>query len=48
MVIIKSKAVPYLWWLVAGFAHRRPEFERKSNHMGFVVNKVALRQVFSE
>jgi hypothetical protein len=35
-------------WSVAGFPPRRPGFEPGSGHVGFVVNKVALRQVFSE
>jgi hypothetical protein len=34
--------------LVAGFPVRRPGFEGRSGHVGFVVNKVALGQVFSE
>jgi hypothetical protein len=39
-------AVPWLRWLVAGFSPRRPELAPSSVHVGFVVNKVALRQVF--
>jgi hypothetical protein len=34
--------------LVAGFPPRRPGFYPRSGHVGFVVDKVALRQVFSE
>jgi hypothetical protein len=34
--------------LVAGFPPRRPWFEPGSDHVGFVVDKVALGQVFSE
>jgi hypothetical protein len=34
--------------LVAGFPPRRPRFEPGSGHVGFVVDKVALGQVFSE
>jgi hypothetical protein len=34
--------------LVAGFQPRRPGFEPTSGHVGFVVDKVALGQVFSE
>jgi hypothetical protein len=34
--------------LVAGFPPRRPGFEPGSGHVGFVVDKVALGQVFSE
>jgi hypothetical protein len=39
-----SKVVPWLRWLVAGISPRRPG----SIHVGFVVDKVALGQVFSE
>jgi hypothetical protein len=42
------KAVPYLRPLVANFPPRRPGFEPRSGHVGFVVDKVALGQVFSE
>jgi hypothetical protein len=34
--------------LVAGFPPRRPGFEPGSGHVGFVVDKVALEEVFSE
>jgi hypothetical protein len=34
--------------LVAGFPQRRSEFEPKSCHVGFVVDKVDLGQVSSE
>jgi hypothetical protein len=34
--------------LVAGFPPRRPGFDPRSDHVGFVVDKVALGQVFSE
>jgi hypothetical protein len=34
--------------LVAGFPTWRPKFEPKTSHVGFVVDKVALGQVFSE
>jgi hypothetical protein len=40
--------VPYIRWLVAGFPPRRPGFYHKSSNMGFVVDKVALWQVFSQ
>jgi hypothetical protein len=39
---------PYLKQLVAGFPPRRPEFDPGSGQVGFVVDKVALGQVFSE
>jgi hypothetical protein len=36
-------------WLVAGYpSRRRPRFESVSGHVGFVVDKAALRQVLSE
>jgi hypothetical protein len=41
-------AVPYLRRLVAGFPLRRPGFDPRSGHVGFVLYKVALWQVFSE
>jgi hypothetical protein len=42
------EAVPYLRRLVAGFPPRLPRFDPRSGHVGFVVDKVALGQVFSE
>jgi hypothetical protein len=39
-------AVPWLRRLVAGLSPRRPGFNPGSVHMGFVVDKVALGQVF--
>jgi hypothetical protein len=39
-------AVPYLRELVAGFPPRRPGFEPWSGHVGFLVHKVALGQIF--
>jgi hypothetical protein len=42
------QAVPELRRLVAGFPSRRPGFEQASAHVVFVVDKVALGQVFSE
>jgi hypothetical protein len=44
----RNKAAPYLKRLVAGFPPRRPGFKPGSSHVGFVVDKVALEQVFSE
>jgi hypothetical protein len=41
-------SVPQLRRLLAGFTLRRPGFDPESGHMGFVVDKVALKQVFSE
>jgi hypothetical protein len=41
-----SKAVPWLRWLVAGLSLRRPGLAPGSIHVGFVVGKVALGQVF--
>jgi hypothetical protein len=47
-VLIKSdlKAVPWLRRLVAGLSPRRLGFDPGSVHVGFMVNKVALGQVF--
>jgi hypothetical protein len=45
---IHIKAVSQLRRLVAGFPQRRPGFELRSDHVGFVVDKVKLEQVFSE
>jgi hypothetical protein len=39
-------AVPWLRRLVAGLPPRRPVFNPGSVHVGFVVDKVALAQVF--
>jgi hypothetical protein len=44
----QESAVPYLRRLVAGVPQRRPGFDPRSGHVGFVVDKVALGQVFSE
>jgi hypothetical protein len=41
-------AVPWLRRIVAGFPPRRPGFDSVSGHVGFVVDKVALGQVFFE
>jgi hypothetical protein len=37
-----------LGWLVAGFPPQRPRFEPRSDNVRFVVDKVALGQVFSK
>jgi hypothetical protein len=42
------RAAPWLRRLVAGFPPRRPGFEPRSGHVGFVVDKVTLGEVFSE
>jgi hypothetical protein len=39
---------PYLKRLAAGFPSRQPGFDPGSSQVGFVVDKVALGQVFSE
>jgi hypothetical protein len=41
-----EKALPWLRRLVAGLSPRRPGFDPRSVHMGFVVDKVALGLVF--
>jgi hypothetical protein len=46
--LILCAAAPQLKGLVAGFPQRRPGFNPRSGKVGFVVDKVALRQVFSE
>jgi hypothetical protein len=43
-----AEAVPWLRWLVTGFPPRRAGFESGSGHVEFVVDKVAMKQVFSE
>jgi hypothetical protein len=43
-----SKVVPLLRRLVAGFPLLLLGFEATSSHVGFVLDKVALRQVFSD
>jgi hypothetical protein len=43
----RGKAVPSLRRLVAGFPPRRPGFPSEQ-HVGFVVDKAALGQVFFE
>ena len=40
------KAVPWLRRLVAGLSPRRSGFDPDSVHVGFVVDKVTLGQVF--
>jgi hypothetical protein len=42
----QCRAVPWLRRLVAGLSLRRPGFDPGSFHVGFVVDKVALGQVF--
>jgi hypothetical protein len=41
-----GKILPQLRWLVAGFPPRLPGYDPRSDHVGFVVGKVALWQVF--
>jgi hypothetical protein len=50
MIITKTKINSHLMavQLVAGFPPRRPGFEPGSGQLGFVVDKVALAQFFSE
>jgi hypothetical protein len=47
-VLLKWRVVPSLRRLVAGFPPWRPGFDPRSGPVRFVVNKVALGQVFSE
>jgi hypothetical protein len=44
--LINYRAVPWLRSLVAGLPPRKPGFATGSIHVGFVVDKVALGQVF--
>jgi hypothetical protein len=44
----RIKAVPWLRRLVASLSPRRPGFDCRSVRVGFVVDKVALGQVFFE
>jgi hypothetical protein len=39
-------AVPWLRWLVAGLSPRSSGFDPGSVHVGFVVDKVTMGQVF--
>jgi hypothetical protein len=41
------KAVPWLRRLVAGLSPRRPGFDPRAVHLGYVVDKVVLGQAFS-
>jgi hypothetical protein len=41
-------AVPWLGLLVGGFPQRLPGFEPDLGHVGFVMGKLKLGQVFSE
>jgi hypothetical protein len=43
---LKSGAVPWLRQLATGLPPHRPRFDPGSVHVGFVVEKVALGQVF--
>jgi hypothetical protein len=40
--------MPYFGWLVTGFLLQRPRFDPSPVHVGSVVEKVALGQVFSK
>jgi hypothetical protein len=42
-----ERAVPWLRCLVSGLSPRRPRFASGSVHVGFVVDKVTLGQVFT-
>jgi hypothetical protein len=47
-LILIQNVMPWLTRLVAGFPLRWPGFNPRSSHVGSVVDKVALGQVFSE
>jgi hypothetical protein len=44
--VSSNLAMPWLRSLVAGFSPRRPGFAPGSIHVGFVVDKVAVGQIF--
>jgi hypothetical protein len=48
MTNYRTGTMPWLRRLVAGFPPRRPGFETGSFHVGFVVDKMVLGQVFSK
>jgi hypothetical protein len=45
-IMFTSKQISRLWRLAAALPPRRPGFDPGSVHVGFVVDKVALAQVF--
>jgi hypothetical protein len=45
---LTQKPKVFLWPLLAGFQQRRAGFDLESGDVGFVVDKAALRHVFSE
>jgi hypothetical protein len=47
-VLGNGLALPWLRRLVTGLSPRRPGFARGSVHVGYVADKFALGQVFSE
>jgi hypothetical protein len=40
--------MPQLKWLITGFTPWQPGFKPRSGHVGFVVDEMALGQIFSE
>jgi hypothetical protein len=46
--ISSKQTITQLRWLVACFLLRRPRFDPTSGHVGFVVDNVAFKNVFSE
>jgi hypothetical protein len=48
LVTLRIKAVPLLRQLIAGFPQQQSGFDSRSGLVGFMVDKVALGQVFSE
>jgi hypothetical protein len=45
---LHRQVMPFFRWLAAGFSLRFGGFEAASSHVGFLVDNVALGQVFSE
>jgi hypothetical protein len=42
------KAVPHLRWLVTGFSPLQPRFNPRCSDVRFLIDKMALGEVFSE
>jgi hypothetical protein len=43
---VTALATLWLWWLVTGLSIQRPRFKHRPVHVGFMVSKVPLGQVF--
>jgi hypothetical protein len=47
LAVLGMKAVPQFRWSAAALSQRRPGFEARSGHVGFVLDNVILEQVFN-